>query len=206
MKVFKSALLVLIFAPTSDAFLLELLNAILGFILAPVIFFVAPGICTGGLEALGLTDVLDCACTGGYQDFGIVGTVDCGPSNTNGLCLGPGDTLCASVDFGATFEAGANAVGATIKSCFEFTTGLPAGITDIAQVPSPLCLSAVFEGVAISDCGVTLGNNNCTCDICNPATNGKFFKYNCSNVDLAPTLPIFIAGPASNGCIGLAFN
>ena len=206
MKFFKSVVLVLVFAPTSDAFLLEILNAILGLILTPYIALVAPGICDSGVTALSLDDIFDCTCSGSYQNFSIVGTVDCGPKDSGLTCVGPGDTLCSRTDFGASFQASGAGISGTIEACFAFETGLPEGLSNILQLPNPLCLAAVTTGLAITDCEVTLGSYPCTCDVCNPNTDGGFFKYDCSTVDLAPGLSIFIPGPKADECVGLAFN
>jgi len=220
-KLSKQAFLLLIFAPTANAFLWDILDAILGFILTPYILFIAPGVCDTGLSALALDEALTCGCAGGYANFSITGTVDC--DLIAPTCLGPptaaspDGTLCAKTEFGSTFTAGGAGVAGEIRACFAFELGLPAEfppeITSFASVP-PLCLSAQAVGLAIDSCTVKLGDDPCVCEICDPATTGGYFSFNCSAVDLGkniPDLPIlgdvvpFIPGPAS-GCLGLAFN
>jgi len=208
MKLFLSAFLFVIFAPTADAFLWGLLTPLLEFFLAPFIALAAPSICKAGVTALALDQVLDCGCDGGFGPSGISGTVDCGLMEP--VCMGPGETLCAQTEFDATFVAGGEGISGEISGCLAFETGLPPFLESFADVPSPLCITAQAVGLALSGCQVTLGggeNNECSCEICSPADDGGYFKYNCSGIDLAPGLPVFVAGPSSNGvCLGLAFN
>lgn len=217
-KLSKQAFFLLIFAPTANAFLWGLLSDILGILFTPVIIFASPGICDNGLTALQLEDVLDCGCSGGYENFGITGTVDC--FSKDATCLGANNTLCAKPGFGATFTAGGDGVSGGIGACFGFdeATGLPPEIpSDFSAFVGvePLCLSTeTGDGLDLKTCTVKLGDESCECEICDPETESGYFRYNCSTIDLGKNFPEvegvdivpFIPGPASDGCVGLAFN
>lgn len=193
-------LLILIFAPTAHGFLEDLIFIIIELILTPILPLIVPPICAGGLEALNLDGLVTCTCTGGFQAEGIVGTADCELNDP--ICLDEGGFLCAATEFGATFVAGGEGLTGDIDACFEISTGLPPGIEDIADLKNPLCLSAQAEGLELTECTITLGGDACDCEVCDLEEDGGFFSFDCKSVDLF----LGFGGPASDGCIGLAFN
>lgn len=205
MKLFKSALLLLIFAPTAAAqdsnFILQILNLIIGFILGPYISLVAPGICQTGLQTLGLAGVLDCACTGEYVNFSIVASVSCGVKAGASPCLVPPSSLCGDVDLDTTFTASGAGLSGSLGACLAVDSGLPAGLINVPK----LCVDAVAPvGLGFTGCTVKLGSSNCnSCTICNAATDGGYFKFDCSNLFLIPGI---LPAPKLDTCLGFGFN
>lgn len=203
----------MLFAPTAAAqagttnIFLELLNAIIGFFLSPYINLVAPEICSNGVEALDLEDILNCQCTGKYQNFGIVGSVDCVLQQGVKPCLLPPTTFCGAPSLVAAFTAGGAGLSGSLGACIEFETGLPPVLSNILSVPE-LCVEAVApSGLTFSQCRVKLGNTNCAnCTICDPATDGGYFKFDCSNVNLIPGSGLNFTGPKLDTCLGFGFN
>ena len=214
MKLFRSAFFwLMVLAPTVAAqadtvnIFLQILNVIIGFLIAPYINLVAPEICSNGVEALDLDAVLNCQCTGEYQNFGIVGSVDCGLQQGVKPCLLPPSTFCGAPSLVATFSANGAGLSGSLGACFEFETGLPPVLAGIFSVPE-LCVEAVApSGLAFSQCRVKLGSTNCaSCTICDPTTEGGYFKFDCSNVDLIPGLGTAFPGPKLDTCLGFGFN
>ena len=205
MKLFQSALLLLIFVPSAAAqesnFILQILNLIIGFILGPYISLVAPGICQTGLETLGLAGVLDCGCTGKYENFGIVASVACGLQPGENPCLVPPSSLCGNVDLATTFTASGEGLSGNLGACFEIDSGLPAGFIDVPK----LCVDAVAPvGLGFTGCTVKLGSSNCnSCTICDAAKDGGFFKFDCSNLFLIQGI---LPAPKLDTCLGFGFN
>jgi hypothetical protein len=66
-----------------------------------------------------------------------------------------------------------------------------------------ICFKFVPDGLELSSYSVSVGATPCTsCEIC---ASGVSFKFNCSNVDLAPQVnAFFVPGPEIASCIGLS--
>ena len=204
MKLFKSVLLLVIFAPTvagqETNFFLQIINIIIGFVLGPYISLVAPGICQTGLETLNLDEVFDCQCTGAYKDFSIVASVACGVQEGATPCLIPPNTLCGDTSLATTFTASGAGLAGSLGACIDIQTGLPLNL----DVPE-LCVDAVAPvGLGFTSCTAKLGGTPCnSCTICDAAKDGGYFKFDCSNIDIIPG--IFKLPPLET-CLGFGFT
>ena len=116
------------------------------------------------------------------------------------MCLSFDKSLCGKTETTGTVSL-SNEITTTITSCVDYANsqgGVPAGVTDPADVPSPLCSKvnpASGKGlIQFENCEVTMGGTACkSCKICQ---GGFAISFDCTNVDLQPSNPnLFVPGP-----------
>ena len=125
-------------------------------------------------------------------------TVTC--VNNFPVCLSFDKSLCGKTETTGTVSL-SNEITTTITSCVDYANsqgGVPAAVTDPADVPSPLCTKvnpASGNGIIqFENCEVTMGGTACkSCKICQ---GGFAISFDCTNVDLQPSNPnLFVPGP-----------
>jgi hypothetical protein len=149
---------------------------------------------------LGSNSSVACLCdltfAGLFQGFD--GELQC--SSTTPRCL-VGNLYCATGNIDVGVQGGlftGSAIDSNATACFNVKSGLPSGVLSVDDI----CLSFKAKGLKLTNCTAVLGAQQCkSCTIC---ASGVDFKFDCSNVDLAPGPLFVVPGPKLDNCFGLS--
>lgn len=89
-----------------------------------------------------------------------------------------------------------------INGCMNVTSGLP---DDIVGTIEPICADIALVGFdfAFKSCDIKIGDTDCAvCEVCD---NKRGIRFNCSNININPSVDPVVVGPAIDQCQLLGF-